>query len=94
MDGRRSWPSGHSSLCFAGLGFLGMWFSGLVLDGIYISTDQVDASRRIYLQSRAGRAWRFVLPFAPWLLAAYVAISRTQQYIHHPTDVLSGIKTF
>ena len=96
MNGRRSWPSGHSSLCFAGLGFLGMWLSGLVLDGIYISTDQIDVSilsRRFYLQSRAGRAWRFILPFAPWLWAAYVAISRTQQYIHHPTDVLSGKKS-
>ena len=91
MDGRRSWPSGHSSLCFSGLGFLGMWLYGLVLDGSYIINDQLTVNRKWgYLQSRPGRAWRFILPFAPWLWAAYVAISRTQQYIHHPTDVLSG----
>jgi diacylglycerol diphosphate phosphatase/phosphatidate phosphatase len=91
LDGRKSWPSGHSSLCFAGLGFLGMWFFGLVLDGTYIASDQMNVFRRGYLQNRPGRAWRFILPFAPWLWAAYVAISRTQQYVHHPTDVLSGI---
>lgn len=91
MDGRRSWPSGHSSLSFAGLGFLGLWFFGLVLDGSYIVSDQMNVPKKWwYLQSRPGRAWRFVLPFAPWLLASYVAISRSQQYVHHPTDVLSG----
>lgn len=35
-------------------------------------------------------AFTIVLPLVPVLVAAYVAISRTMDYRHHPTDVVAG----
>ncbi|KAI8830496.1 phosphatidic acid phosphatase type 2/haloperoxidase [Chytriomyces cf. hyalinus JEL632] len=40
--------------------------------------------------SRAGRFYVLVLSFVPMWAAAYIAITRLQQFVHHPTDVLSG----
>ena len=53
--------------------------------------DDTNATRSHYFDYPvSGRAWRFMLVLFPLLLASYVAISRTQQYVHHPTDVLAG----
>ncbi|KAJ3249680.1 hypothetical protein HDU77_007562 [Chytriomyces hyalinus] len=40
--------------------------------------------------SRAGRFYVLVLSFVPMWAAAYIAITRLQQFVHHPTDVISG----
>lgn len=90
-DGRKSFPSGHASISFAGLGFLGLWIYSLALQGLLTRPPapiSVDSQR--FFPHRPARAWRLVLPWIPLLFAAYIGISRTQQYIHHPTDVLSG----
>ncbi|KAG8951624.1 hypothetical protein FRC04_005912 [Tulasnella sp. 424] len=72
-DGFRSFFSGHSSLSFAGLGFL-FWY----LAGKMHLFDQ---------RGHAGKAWIAVVPL---MGATLVAISRTMDYRHHPTDVLVG----
>ncbi|KAF9815273.1 hypothetical protein IEO21_04636 [Rhodonia placenta] len=72
-DGWRSFPSGHSSLSFAGLGFLSFYLSG-----------------KLHLFDHRGcapKAWAALTPFSA---AALVAISRTMDYRHHATDVLTG----
>ncbi|KAJ3277963.1 hypothetical protein HK104_002784 [Borealophlyctis nickersoniae] len=79
-DGRRSFPSGHSSNAFAGMGFLSLWVAGHlgVLSGWGGSQG-------------GGRAWRVMAAVMPLFPASYIAISRSQQYIHFPTDIAFGI---
>ncbi|KAI8922989.1 phosphatidic acid phosphatase type 2/haloperoxidase [Entophlyctis helioformis] len=79
-DGRRSFPSGHSSESFAGMTFLAL-FLGTVWSRIF----DVEGS----VWGRRTRAWRIILPFAPLLISTYCAISRYQD-VHHPTDVAAG----
>lgn len=83
-DGRKSFPSGHSSTSFAGLGFLSLWIAGR--NGAYaIGGDGLRAAGP--LQSRLLRCavasvWLFV--------ALWVAISRIEDHRHHPRDVIAG----
>ncbi|KAI8899703.1 phosphatidic acid phosphatase type 2/haloperoxidase [Globomyces pollinis-pini] len=78
-EGRKSFFSGHSSISFYGITYLVFWMleEGWLLLGFYVG-------RRV----TPG----FVLLFSmiPLMLPAYVAISRSQQYIHHPTDIITG----
>ncbi|KAJ3414984.1 hypothetical protein HDV05_005815 [Chytridiales sp. JEL 0842] len=46
--------------------------------------------RRANAYPVTGRAWMLVFALLPFLPAIYVGITRTQQYIHHPTDVIAG----
>ncbi|KAJ3112008.1 hypothetical protein HDU96_005052 [Phlyctochytrium bullatum] len=100
-DGRKSFPSGHSSYTFAGSTFLTIHLLGLLevwpvvtgtvgfdVRGALLPGGATRGVPRPY--PLGGRAWRFVAAFLPLLLSSYVAISRLQQYIHHPTDVLFG----
>ncbi|KZV80136.1 PAP2-domain-containing protein [Exidia glandulosa HHB12029] len=73
LDGWRSFPSGHSSLSFAGLGFLTFFLAG-----------------KVHLFDKIGSGIKAWLCITPLLGAALVAISRTMDYRHHATDVLSG----
>ncbi|KAJ3043354.1 hypothetical protein HDV00_005358 [Rhizophlyctis rosea] len=79
IEGRRSFPSGHSSNAFAGFGFLSLWIAGHL--GVLSGWGGAYGG---------GRAWRVILAGMPLFPAAYVAISRTQQYIHNPSDVAFG----
>jgi membrane-associated phospholipid phosphatase len=92
-EGRRSFFSGHASLSFAGLGFLAFWLGGLVLRGVIVHPGAIRRgldNSRFYLINRPFRAWRYALPALPLILASYIAVTRTQQYVHHPTDVATG----
>ncbi|CAG9981875.1 unnamed protein product, partial [Clonostachys byssicola] len=74
QDGWRSFPSGHSSFSFAGLGFLALFLSG-----------QLGAFR---LGTRdLGRA---LVCFTPLVGAALIAISRCEDYRHDVYDVCVG----
>lgn len=73
--GRKSFPSGHSALSFAGLGFLSLALFARVAP---LPTP------------RLGQLWKVVLPLLPWIVALEVALSRIQDYWHHWQDVLVG----
>ncbi|RKP00298.1 hypothetical protein CXG81DRAFT_13410 [Caulochytrium protostelioides] len=99
MEGRRSWPSGHSSIAFSTLGFLALFLAakgGLLRSPVTPAphatpaTHIADARWTPLTPWVKGRAWPFVVAVAPLLVAGYIAISRTVQHIHHPTDVISG----
>ncbi|KAG7298407.1 hypothetical protein JYU34_018031 [Plutella xylostella] len=74
MDGRKSFPSGHSSLSFCSLGVCALWLAG----------------RLEALSRRRGDAARLLACVAPLCVALCVAVSRTCDYHHHWQDVLVG----
>lgn len=73
-DGWRSFPSGHSSFSFSGLGYLSLFFSGQL--GIF--------------KHGGGDLGRALLCLAPLLGAAMIAISRCEDYRHDVYDVTCG----
>ncbi|TPX43828.1 hypothetical protein SeMB42_g00232 [Synchytrium endobioticum] len=77
-DGRESWPSGHTSASFCGMGLVSLYLAGK------LSAWCVDEP------PYGGRVFSLVLSVMPLIGAAYIGISRTEENKHHPTDVLSG----
>lgn len=93
-DGWRSFPSGHSSFSFAGLGYLSLFLAGQMSifahgvpsspgDGGLSTTDRAEKLVRADL----GRA---LLCLTPLLGATWIAISRCQDYRHDVYDVTVG----
>ncbi|KAJ0170052.1 hypothetical protein K1T71_014658 [Dendrolimus kikuchii] len=74
MEGRKSFPSGHSSLSFCSLGIASLWLCG----------------RLSVLSRRRGSGVRVLGCLAPLMMAACVALSRSCDYHHHWEDILIG----
>lgn len=74
IEGRKSFPSGHSSFSFCSLGFVSVWLCGKL--GV--------------LSRSRGHGVRIVACLAPLVTAAMVAISRCCDHHHHWEDVLAG----
>ncbi|GJE98080.1 lipid phosphate phosphatase [Phanerochaete sordida] len=83
MEGRRSFPSGHSSTAFAGMAFLSLFLAGLM----YTWTFGQSAPARNLLSTRLGR---ICVTLAPVAYATWVAVSRLEDYRHHKEDVIVG----
>ncbi|KAJ7224159.1 lipid phosphate phosphatase 1 [Mycena pura] len=83
LDGRRSFPSGHSSAVFAGMTFLSFWLAGQTAAWCF-HTPLPAASLR---SSRLGR---FTLTLLPLWWAMFVAVTRLEDYRHHKEDVIAG----
>ena len=90
-DGWRSFPSGHSSLAFSGLGFLALYAP----DSTFILLCTTDNKSRFF----AGQLHVFrprsdlshvLLALAPLIGAALIAISRLEDYRHDVYDVTVG----
>ena len=74
-EGRKSFPSGHTSLATAGLGYLSFFLL---------------ANVRPRADTGSGAVWRTLAALSPLFLAAWIGISRVRDYWHHWSDVASG----
>jgi diacylglycerol diphosphate phosphatase/phosphatidate phosphatase len=75
QDGWRSFPSGHSSFSFAGLGFTALFLAGQL--GVFAKGGRRDLSRAL-------------LCLVPILGATMIAVSRCEDYRHDVYDVCVG----
>jgi len=73
-DGRQSFPSGHSSIAFAGMVYLSLWLSGKL--GLF--------------RHHGGTSWKACVILCPIAVATLVAVSRTRDYHHDFSDILAG----
>jgi len=76
LEGRKSFPSGHTSLAFAGLGYLSWYLLG-----------KLWSCRSLRW---SGSLWRLIICLLPWLLALWVGLTRIEDYWHHWEDVMVG----
>jgi len=83
LDGRRSFPSGHSSAAFAGMTFLSFWLAGQTSAWCFHAPVPVSSLR----SSRLGR---LSLTLIPLWWAVFVSITRLEDYRHHKEDVIAG----
>merc|ERR1712187_579288 len=66
IEGRKSFPSGHTCLSFAGLAYLSLYI----------------AAKLIHLQNGrwAGSLWKVLLAGSPWVVVLWVGLSRIADY--------------
>ncbi|CAG9463430.1 unnamed protein product [Pedinophyceae sp. YPF-701] len=77
-NGRKSFPSGHSSLASAGLTWLSWYLMG--------RANPLDSATR----GQGGRVPLLALVLAPTFGAMLVAATRVRDHWHHPSDVIAG----
>ncbi|KAG9018350.1 hypothetical protein FRB93_000053 [Tulasnella sp. JGI-2019a] len=81
-EGRKSFPSGHSTTAFSGLGFLFLFLAGKT--GAFCLTTVIGR------KAHHSRLLMLILTAWPLALAGWVAVSRVEDYRHHKEDVIVG----
>ncbi|KAK4156548.1 phosphatidic acid phosphatase type 2/haloperoxidase [Chaetomidium leptoderma] len=87
-DGWRSFPSGHSSFAFAGLGYLSLFLAGQTR--IFAHSSSTSSVGEHTEKVVRGDLVRALVCGAPLLGATMIAISRCQDYRHDVWDVCVG----
>lgn len=83
IDGRKSFPSGHSSTAFVGMTFTALFLAGKT-GALCFGISPFPGS---LLNSRLAR---LTLVLMPLVFSAWVAITRVEDYRHHKEDVIVG----
>ncbi|KAL0486361.1 lipid phosphate phosphatase [Acrasis kona] len=73
-DARLSFPSGHSSMSFAGMIFLSLYLTGKLRT----------------FSREGGSLWKALVCLFPMFIAGMVAVSRTLDYHHNYDDIIAG----
>lgn len=75
LDGMRSAPSGHASISFSAFGYLCIWLFG---------------QWRLGAHPTVKPLYMYIMAFLPLVAAAYIALSRVQDYRHSFLDITLG----
>ncbi|KAL5045711.1 hypothetical protein BDW71DRAFT_183183 [Aspergillus fruticulosus] len=96
-DGFVSFPSGHSSLSFAGLTYFSIWLcSKFSVNFPYLAhtplTQDLRPQNRFSIrnQGAAPPIYLVILAFVPWAVAFFISASRWFDYRHHGFDIIFG----
>lgn len=81
LDGRKSFPSGHSSTAFSGMFFLSLWVAGQTAAWCFT----VPKSSRSLI---SGRMLTFILTLLPIIWATHVAVTRIQDNVSFFRSIL------
>ncbi|GAA5855261.1 hypothetical protein JCM8547_009007 [Rhodosporidiobolus lusitaniae] len=99
-DGRRSFPSGHSSTAWQGLLFLALYVAGKngafayfnppIPSLIPLSGPRTSRLPPLLRSLLASHLLRLILACSPLVLAIWIPLTRLEDNYHHPTDVATG----
>lgn len=92
-EGRKSVPSGHSSVAFSSMTMLTLFFLGKV--GIYnglkeVGDSQLSRDRKFAIYPSLKKKIFAYIALIPMALAAFIAASRVYDNVHHPADIILG----
>lgn len=94
LDARRSFPSGHSALSFAGMGCLVWFFLGRSRIGKVSNKrnygEEKGIKRQLYDKRWTDNKLQTLAAFLPLMYSSFVACSRLVDNWHHPSDILAG----
>ncbi|KAJ5584009.1 Phosphatidic acid phosphatase type 2/haloperoxidase [Penicillium hispanicum] len=97
VDGFSSFPSGHSSFSFAGLGYLTLWLCAKFSIGFphlpYFPVEgdtHTDDRSSVRRRGAAPPVLGMILAFVPTATACFIAASRWFNFRHHGFDILFG----
>ncbi|GLA48043.1 phosphatidic acid phosphatase type [Aspergillus niger] len=97
VDGFASFPSGHSSISFAGLMYLALWLSAKFSIGfpfLAYSPLSHDLGRqdrgKIRNQGAAPPVYMLIIALVPIAVAFFISASRWFDYRHHGFDIIFG----
>ncbi|RZC41036.1 phosphatidate phosphatase PPAPDC1A [Asbolus verrucosus] len=75
LDGRKSFPSGHSSFAFTSMVFMSVYMA---------------RKFHLFDKSKKGHSWQLCVCVIPIFIATLIAVSRTCDYHHHYEDIIGG----
>ncbi|PLB43964.1 acid phosphatase/Vanadium-dependent haloperoxidase [Aspergillus steynii IBT 23096] len=97
VNGFSSFPSGHSSIAFAGLAYFSLWLCSKFSIGFpYLAHSPLSQELRVQnresirTQGAAPPVYTVIIAFVPLAVAFFIAASRWFDFRHHAFDIIIG----